>query len=423
MTTVEQRETALDGLRVLETGGEIGALCGKLLSDMGASVVKIEPPGGDPTRRIGPFREDRPDPNSSLYFWHYNTNKRSVTLDIAQASGRELFLRLAANSDVVLDSHPPGELDRYGIGHRVLQEREPRLVVVAITPFGQDGPMRELESTDLTAMAFAGPVWSCGYDDHSLPPVRPEGNQAYHTACVFAAIGVMAAVLHRDRTGLGQFVDVNVHGASNVCTEGATVGWLLGRRTAQRQTGRAASPQKGLPWQVRCADGHYLNIGPVPRTIEVWLSLAAWLNEEGIIEDLSEHVKIPEAEAVLRRDEVSVQAWQPLYRGIQELATRKTAYQMFRGGQERGLMWGKIYAPEEILDDPHFQERGFPVEVEHPELRRTFTYPGAPYRFSGTPWSIRRRAPLLGEDNAEVYVGELGLTPMELVTLREAGVV
>jgi crotonobetainyl-CoA:carnitine CoA-transferase CaiB-like acyl-CoA transferase len=414
---------ALDGLKVLEVGGEVGALCGKLLADLGAQVTKVEPPEGDPTRRYGPFYQDQPDLNRSLHFWHYNTNKRSITLNLRCSSGRQLFERLVSSTDALIDAYPAGELDALGIGFPALERINPGLVMAAITPFGQTGPYHNYVATDLTAMAFAGPVWSCGYDDHTIPPVRPAGDQAYHTACTFAAIGIIAAIFHRDRAGKGQFIDANIHAASNISTEGATVGWILGKRTAQRRTGGAASPVPSLSWQVRCKDGRYLNIGPVPRTVEVWLSLAAWLNEEGIIEDLAEQVKVPDAEAVLRRDRVSVEAWQPLFDGIHELAARKSAYEMFMEGQSRGLMWGIEYTPEETLDDPHFVARGFGVEVEHPELGRTFRYPGAPFRLTRTPWRIRRRAPLLGEDNDTVYVGELGLEGPDLVALAESRVI
>ena len=165
----------LDGVRVLEVGGEIGAWCGKLLGDVGADVIKVEPPTGDPTRSYEPFYENEPGLNRSLFFWHYNTSKRSVTLDLEQDSGREVFKRLAAQADVVVDSYPPGYMDSIGIGYEAVAKESPGLVMVSITPFGQSGPYSDYQSTDLTALAFGGPVWSCGYDDHSIPPVREEG--------------------------------------------------------------------------------------------------------------------------------------------------------------------------------------------------------------------------------------------------------
>ena len=415
--------SVLDDVRVLELGGELGAWSGKLLADMGATVIKVEPPGGDETRGYPPYYRDKPDKNRSLYFWHYNTNKKSVTLDVTTEQGREIFQRLVPTADVVIDSLAAGYLDALGIGYEGLCAVVPKIVMAAITPFGQNGPYRDYAATDLTALAFGGPAWSCGYDDHSLPPIRGGGNQAYHTTCHFAVIGIMTALVHRQFSGAGQFIDVNMHAAQNVTTEGAAYNWLVAGDTVQRQAGRHAAVNPTPISQVLCRDGRYVNIGFPARTEEQWFHLLAWLDEEGLVADLAEYLSPPSREAMRRGDPSVLKQMRQVMEAVQALAQRVDSYELFRRAQDLGFQWGVIYSPDEALEDPHFRERGMMVEVDHPELEAWFNYPGAPYKFEASPWQIKRRAPLLGEDNEAVYIEELGLTSKELTTLVEAGVV
>ena len=419
----DSHPTVLKGIRVLEIGGEIGAWCGKLLGDMGADVIKIEPPTGDPTRRYEPFLGDVPDLNRSLFFWHYNTSKKGVTLDVDQSAGAELFHRLADSADVIVDSCPPGYLQSIGLGYNELSSDTPSLIMASLTPFGQDGPFKDYASTDLTALAFGGPVWSCGYDDHSIPPVRGGGNQAWHIVGHFAVMGIMTALIHRQFAGTGQYIDASMHAAANVTTEGASINWLVAGDTVQRQTGRHAAVVPSADGQVLCRDGRYVNVGIGARTEEQWIHLLAWLQDEGLIEDLGEYLERPTREAIRRGDAEAREHQRRVAAAMQELAAKTDAAELFKRAQSLGFQWGIINAPEDVLEDPHFQARGFPVQVEHSEVGRSFTYAGAPYDLPKAPWEIQHRAPLLGEHNREVFLQELGINAVEFDELRSAGIV
>src|SRR5262245_12659950 len=214
--------TALSGLRVLELSNERIAFAGKLLGDMGADVVLIEPPGGDPARQYPPFLDDAPGDDRSLFWWHYNTSKRGIVLDLDDARDRKRFERLIETADILLEAEPRQRLRSLALDYADLRKIRADLIHIAVTPFGRDDAKSDLPATDLTILAGGGPVWSCGYDDHTLPPVRGGGNPAYHTASHFAAMSALTAVLARLASGEGQFIDVSMHAANNVTTEAGT---------------------------------------------------------------------------------------------------------------------------------------------------------------------------------------------------------
>ena len=396
---------ALEGLRVVELSSECGALAGKLLADMGAEVIVVEPPGGDPQRRNPPFLDDQPGPERSLFWWHHNTSKLGVTLDLASESER--FRKLVASADLVIECEPPGRLAGLGLDYASLRPLREELIWVSITPFGSAGPRSGEQATDLTVLAGGGPAWNNGYDDHSLPPVRGGGQQGYYTACHHAVMSALVALLSRGQTGRGQHIDVNMHAAANVTTEAGSYNWLVARETVQRQTGRHAARVLTRTSQVRCADGRYVSMMIPPRTPPELRAVWDWLVEIGFADSFpgaDRLRRITEADgadlsSLGSRDEV-----REIFAAGREaqafLAERLPAYDFFIGSQRRGVPVGIVYSPEEAMDDPHSLARGFRVPVEHPELGRTFDYPGAPYAFLGSPWRIARRAPLLGEHNA-----------------------
>jgi crotonobetainyl-CoA:carnitine CoA-transferase CaiB-like acyl-CoA transferase len=402
--------SVLKGYRVLELANERIAFAGKLLADMGADVILIEPPGGDPARCFPPFADDRPGSESSLWWWHYHTSKRGVVLDLDKAADRARFRQLVAGADMVLESEPGARLADLGLDYDDLRKVREDLVHVSLTPFGRGSANADVPVTDLTIMAGAGPVWSCGYDDHSLPPIRGGGNQGYHTGCHFAVMSALTALLYRAFSGEGQFVDVSMHGASNVTTESGSHFWLVANETVQRQTGRHASVEPTGEVQVRCNDGRWVNTGVPPRYPVEFARLQDWLNELGLAAAFPEAVFLEMGAAL----DSQINAWQI---GVDEeitaifgagrsalvlIAENVSAYDFFVGCQSRGLAVGVIYSPEEAFENEHFRARGFQVEVAHEDLGKTFRYPGAPYKLPASPWAISRRAPKLGEHDAEI---------------------
>ncbi len=401
---------ALSDLRVIELSSECGAFAGKLLGDMGAEVIVVEPPEGSSLRACGPFLDDEPGPERSLSWWHYNTSKLGVSLDLESGTERERFRRLVASADLLIECEAPGRMAELGLDYSDLQKLRQDLIMVSITPFGRAGPRSEDHATDLTVLAGGGPVWSCGYDDHSLPPVRGGGNQGYHTGCHFAVMSALVALLLRHETGVGQHIDVSMHAAANVTTEAASYDWLVAQSTVQRQTGRHAAAHMTQESQIRCADGRYVNTGVPPRAPPEFAALYAWIEELGLLEEFPEAFLLKLGQereridlSMIREDEELRTIFGAGRLGQNLVASKISAYDFFVGSQERGLPVGIIYSPEEVMEDRHFVARGFPVEVEHDNLGRSFTYPGAPYVFHGSPWRIQRRAPLLGEHNEQVF--------------------
>ena len=398
----------LEGLRVVELASDRAAYAGKLFGDLGADVVVIEPPGGHASRRYGPFFDDDPDPDRCLWWWNYNTSKRSVVLDLGTEADRVRFRQLIASADIVLEAEDPGVLDALGIDHTQVRAEQSELIWVSVTPFGRRCREFDEPMTDLTLLAAGGTVWNCGYDDHTVPPMRPSGNHAQHTASAFAFLGALTALLHRDLTGAGQHVDVSMLAATNVSTEVSSVDWLFARSTLQRQTGRHASAEPTMGIQVPCADGGYITTPLALTAASNFQAAIDWLEELGA---LDEHPEAFFLQMGVDRGGVSMKSLghdveaTEIYRAGREalylIASKLPASEVFVGAQRRGIACGAVYAPDEALRDEHFVSRGYPVSVEHPELGRSFTYPGLPFTGEEIPRGIRR-APLIGEHTDEV---------------------
>ncbi len=396
------RPGPLAGLRVVELAHEFCAFAGRLLADAGAEVILVEPPGGSAQRTHAPFADDEPGLERSLSFWAENTSKASVVAALDEPEDVEFFRRLVAGADVLLEAETPGRLEALGLDYDDLVLDNPDLVHVSITPFGRDGGNHPV--TDLTILARGGPMWSSGYDDHELPPVRGRGNQGIRIAAHFAVMSTMTALLGRRRHG-GQFIDVSMVAAANVTTEFASYGWLAGQQTVQRQTGRHATPNPTEATQVQCADGRFLNTGVPPRRPAEFESLLKWIRELGL-EDEFELSAIIELGAgyeylslqLIAEDPLVGEIFQAGREAMHYIASKLSAHDTFVGFQQRGIACGIVWSPDEVMSDPHFVERGFPTEVHQPQLDRSVLYPGPAIRFTASPMRISHPAPALGAD-------------------------
>lgn len=397
--------TALAGLRILDLTDLKGSLCTKLFGDMGADVIKIEPPEGDATRRIGPFLDGKPHPERSLLFWFYNTSKRGITLDLKQQAGQELVKQLAAKADVLVESAAPGTLARLGLGYDELKQLNPNLVLTSITPFGQTGPYQAYRSSDMVAEALGGMIWTNGFPDE--PPLHALGLQAYHSASFFAAIGTLLALLARESLGEGQWVDVSMQEAVAGAVEHVAPFYHQGLGIESRRG--------SLHWSryfrvARCRDGYVMHC-----SLGDWTSLVEWVKGDGKAQDLED----ARWEDLTYRKEHA----EHLFDILDDWAKDYSVAELMEGAQLRRIPYAMVRPPEALVDDPQLNDRGFFSTIEHPELGRTVQYPGGPIHFTVTPSRIARRPPLLGEHNSEVYGNELGLGANRLSALKQAGVI
>lgn len=395
--------SALQHLRIVEITDQFTPVGGRALAELGADVIVVEPPAGSPHRNRPPFVDDRPGVERSLRWWAGNVGKRSVTIDPASDAGSIALQSLIATADIVIAGSDHCE----GVTYRQCAERDAGLIWVSVSPFGLGSARADQPVTDLTMLAGGGPIWNCGYDDHTLPPIRGAGDQSANIAGMYCAIGVLVALAHRDHTGQGQLVDLNVTAALNVTCEQTTYHWLVNRDICLRQTGRHAYPTPSSEVQVRCADGHYATTGVLPRKPADYAELSAWLDELGLAEELPEAVFLelaatrdePVDLALIGDDDETTAILSAARDAIRLIASRLSAKEFFVTSQRRGFPVGAVLPPHEAFDDEHTIARGFHVPVEHPELDRTITYPGTPYLFSGTPTRPPVRPPLLGEHN------------------------
>ncbi len=424
--------SALEDVRILDLAGEMGLYCTKLLADLGADVIKIEPPGGDPARRVGPFYHDQVHPEKSLYFFNLTTSKRSITLNLEHEDGRNLFRRLVPSAAVVVESFPPDYLDRLGLGYEGLSRIRPDIILTSITGFGQWGPHAPYKSPDIVAVAMSGIMYLAG--DPEDPPNWPYGNQAYICASIAAAMGTLTALYHRDLTGEGQHVDVSAQEALSIAQETAMQTWDMTKRLRSRTGLRGALPVT-IPGMgpYPCRDGHVFCFVGTPGGAP-WTELLHWMVDEGKAEDLTSE---PYAGIiaqlnmrfltmlVLAPDQVKDTF--PHLQHIDDVLRRflagKTKMEAYEQGQGRRLLMGIVSTPRDLAENPQLRHRDYFQRVHHGELGDTLTYPGPPVRLSATPWAIRRRPPLIGEHNEEVYGGELGLSKEELAALEAAGAI
>jgi crotonobetainyl-CoA:carnitine CoA-transferase CaiB-like acyl-CoA transferase len=398
-------ESFLGGVRVVELADEVGEYCGKVLAGLGADVVKVEAPGGEITRTYGPFLDDVAGLDRSLYFWHYNFGKRSAVVDTATEAGRAGLTRLVDGADVLLTTRPLSELVALGLGPDQLAETHPNLVVARLTPFGDTGPWADYRGSDLVHLALGGVAMNCGYDAdprgfYDTPPVAPQMWQAYHIAGEHAALGIIGALVHRLQGGAGQNLAVSVHQSVSTNTETDVPNWVFQRQKHGRQTGRSSQPGGSPPAIARTKDGRWL----LPyRTylpsafFDSFKGTYNLLERYGMAYDLAD----PQYQVADER----TPAMNMHIGAATDRLVEKFRYDadLWRVAQDEGLPWAPCRRPEDNLGEEHWAQRQTFLDVEHPELGRTFREVGAKWFAPEVPWRVGPRAPMLGEHTDEVF--------------------
>ncbi len=411
----------LQSYTVLDLTGEIGHLAGKILGDLGADVIKIEPPGGDPGRRHGPFFADEPDPERSLRWFAYNSNKRGITLSLDSEPGRDVFLRLVRGADFLFESFAPGYLDGLGLGYSRLGREAPKLVMVSVTPYGQTGPYAGYAAGDLELMATSGLMSVLGSPDRE--PVRATLPQSYLWAGMSAAMGALTAHHSRSEAGGGQHVDVSAQAGTLWAMAPAPTFWdVLGQdvvRDGQFVTGRSVTGAK-MRAIYRCEDG-YLNFiiygGAAGRATNS--ALVKWMHDVGFAPGYAGEVDWGAFDVTTVTQEEMDRIEEP----VATFLRGRTKREFMREATERRMLGYPVATAEDILADEQLEARDFWQDVEHPDLGVALRYPGGFAKFSSGFCGIRRPAPRVGEHNAEIYGGELGMAAEELDRLSASGVI
>ena len=403
----DKQEGALSVYRVLDLADSKGAYCTKLLADLGADVIRIEPPKGDPARSIPPFVDDIPHLEKSLYFLYRHANKRGITLDLETSEGKAIFKKLVETADVVVETHPPGNMASQGLDYPVLQEINLGLIMASITEFGQTGPYKDWKGSDIVDFAMSGVMISSGFTGET--PCNLPGTPAYDATSLLAAISILVALYHRGTTGKGQHIDAAVHDSSRV----GLFPWLVpiySHALTDERISVVTDVRLGdsIYPVYPCKDGYVRVLAITPGQ---WNALVRVLGDPEVLH-------LPEWQDFIYR----VGNAKDLYALMLEFTPNYTMFELFEAGHREGVPIIPIHDMAGFVDNPHTKAREFFVEVNHPVIGKAL-YPGPPYKWTETPASIRRPAPCLGEHNEEIYCGELGFSKGDLSILRRAGVV
>lgn len=379
----------------------------KLMADMGAEVIKIEPPrSGDRARQRGPFPGGVAHPEKSGLFLYLNANKRGVTLDLLQSQGRALLARLVNGADLLVHNFPPPEMAAMGMDFDALSHRNPQLVMTSITPFGLSGPHRDYQATDLTLWSAGGVTClnggGPGADD--LPPLKAFGQQSEFQGGVNAAVAALGALFARLRTGRGQYVSISIQECIVAILELTFEFWPYMGLVASRLGQKPIQPLDFL----ECRDGWIFLCCVEEHQWKTFVDLTG--NPEWASLELFENRLTRAAN------------WDALKIFLQELVKEYSVDELYHAGQARRVPLAPVSTMADLLASDHLKARGFFALIDHPEAG-SYRYPGAPYQFSATPWTIRRPAPLLGQHNAEVFRGELGLTAADFAAAQSSGVI
>jgi CoA:oxalate CoA-transferase len=392
---------ALSNLVVLDLSENIsGPYSAKLLADYGAEVIKIEkPPLGDSSRRAGPFPNDQPDLEKSGLFLFLNTGKKSITLNLESEGGAQIFKRLMGITDILVENSRPGTMDSLGLNYEALATINPALIMTSISYFGQWGPYRGWDGSDIIAQAIGGLMGLTGDADHE--PLKLPLSQAEFQAGLNAAVAILSALYFRNEAGEGQHIDVSLQEAVASILEASVTMYSYSGFVRERMGSRH---HLQCPSRIMPARDRFIHVQAGAN----WDHFSTLLEAPRLME--------PRFASILRyryADEVEglIQPW----------LEKHDARDIFVTGQEWRIPFAPVLGIDELMGDPQYEARGFFQEIDHP-LAGRLTYPGAPFKMSQTP-ARAQRAPLLGEHNEEVYIGTLDLSEDNLIDLKEYGVI
>ena len=391
----------LPGVRVLDVGQGISApYCAKILAQMGAEVIKVEPPDGDEARRMGPFPGDSPHPERSGLFLAMNSNKYGVSLDLASPDGAEAFKRLASGADIVVENPPPGSLETHGLGYETLKTINPGLIFTSVTPFGNRGPYKDFKATDLVLYHMSGHahgLLGAVEDPDSNPPIRAGGHQAELVGGMAAATATLMALYRKRMTGKGCRIDIS--------SFEAMVNQLISG-LASCAYGRPAPPRDAIEVEEAAAAGMVSAIGGILPCNDGYVAISPredvqWERWLGIMDNpawaADDRYSTRDA-----RQKNSPSLWKLL----SEWSSNHSKHEIARWGQEQRIPCFPVNTVLDLFNDEQLAHREFFVEIEHPAAG-ALKYPGAPYKFSNTELPLAARpAPLLGEHN-ESILGKL----------------
>ncbi len=411
----EHADGPLTGYRVLDLADEKGQLCTRLLAELGADVIKIEPPrDGDPTRQNGPFFRGEAEPDRSIYWWVMNAGKRSITLQLKLEAGREILRKLIAMSDIVVETCVPGESASLGLDYASVSAANPGAILVSVTNFGQAGPYAKWAATDIVGSAMGGQMHVSG--DPERGPLRSTAPQAFAQANVQAAVGAMTALYARAvNDGVGQHVDVSMQEAMMVTMDHAGPTWDIRRvNTVGPGERRQNAGIVAGRYLFETADGWLtaLQVGGLvgPKADPI----IDWLAETGEAQGLDS----PEWRArLVAGGPFPPQDREKIEATMQAFCRTRKKEALVAEAQRRGAGWAPVFSPREIVDSKQLAAREYWVRVHHEDLGESFIYPGAPFKLSETPWKQRGRAPHLGEHNEQVF-GLLGIDTAEQRRLK-----
>jgi len=417
---MEEKKCLVQSPRVLDLTNKNGYLCGRILADLGADVIKIERPGGDPDRGIGPFYQQTPDPGKNLVWLAYNANKRGITLKLDSTDGRQILKTLVNNADFLIESFPPGYMDELGLGYADLHQLNPRMIYASISPFGQTGPYRNFKASDLVVMAMSGLLYITGKPD--APPVRISFPQSFLLAGAHAAAASLVAYFHREKVGKGQYVDVSARECVLWELSNAVPLWELNHKILKRAgsylSGRWTDTKQKLLW--RCKDGYvifYILGGDFG--LKTNRAIAAWLQEEGLASELMATFDWKAFDMSCQTQEMQEQMEAP----IAELFLKYTKAELYNQALKRKIMLCPVSTARDIFENTQLDARNFWVNVDYPEIPAQILYPGPFAKLSETPLTRLKKAPLPGEHNLEIYEKELGFSKKDLVLLQQSGII